>query len=546
MGRMQEQESRGIMGFMGAYQLAAADWRRLRQHPALPRASGVQQEQQLCYYDTPDAALAGRGLLLVQVRTGWEQRLELLALAAEHSNGQAPQRLAAGHGEHGRLNFDFVPEKALRKWLMARAHQLEPVASERVRQEVLSVDTAAGPVQLVLEQVQQQPLPHLRGPEAAKSGASESAAGQARGGASKVFSFGRVLLQPSIGQEEGAYLLARSLLQAFALQPLAAQPLAQGMAPTLTGAVRARPSLPQAARRPHKNEPGQAAGLAFLHIARNCLTHLQQNLPGLVHSEQEEYVHQARVAIRRLRSAIKLFAPWLPPEFVAEYAARWRDQANALGDCRNLDVFLAETLPLLQRELGSGLRGQESGPDTLLQRLEKLARRQRDMARRQARAAVSSPEARLLQLDFLWALQGLVFPAAMPPLRELARRRLVSRARQVTRLGQAVRDLDPEARHELRIAFKKLRYALEFFTPLFGPRRSRAYLAGLVDLQEVLGHLNDLATATTLVQQLLPPAQARLPLAWLTGRVGALVETLPSAVGHFLDAQPPWKAPARR
>ena len=56
-------------------------------------------------------------------------------------------------------------------------------------------------------------------------------------------------------------------------------------------------------------------------------------------------IHQARVAMRRLRSAIKLFAPVLPVDFVAAYGQTWQTLAGALGDTRNWDVFVAETLP---------------------------------------------------------------------------------------------------------------------------------------------------------------------------------------------------------
>ena len=84
---------------------------------------------------------------------------------------------------------------------------------------------------------------------------------------------------------------------------------------------------------------------AFRTIALGCLEHYQRNERGLITSKDPEYVHQARVALRRLRSAIKLFAPVLPPDFVAAYGQTWQTLAGALGDTRNWDVFVAETLP---------------------------------------------------------------------------------------------------------------------------------------------------------------------------------------------------------
>jgi hypothetical protein len=90
---------------------------------------------------------------------------------------------------------------------------------------------------------------------------------------------------------------------------------------------------------------------AFRSIALGCLEHFQRNEKGLHEGAEAEFVHQARVALRRLRSAIKLFAPVLPPEFVTAYGQTWQTLAGALGDARNWDVFLEETLPSDPRRL---------------------------------------------------------------------------------------------------------------------------------------------------------------------------------------------------
>jgi inorganic triphosphatase YgiF len=87
---------------------------------------------------------------------------------------------------------------------------------------------------------------------------------------------------------------------------------------------------------------------AFRSIALGCLEHFQRNELGLQINGAPEFVHQARVALRRLRSAIKLFSPVLPPEFVSAYGKTWQTLAGALGDARNWDVFLDETLPPIQ------------------------------------------------------------------------------------------------------------------------------------------------------------------------------------------------------
>src|SRR5206468_7382282 len=71
-------------------------------------------------------------------------------------------------------------------------------------------------------------------------------------------------------------------------------------------------------------------------------------------------------------------------------------------------------------------------------------------------------------------------------------------ARRHRKLEQSASALDsgsPEERHAVRIAAKRLRYIAEFFAPLFPRKRAKAYLKALTAVQDVLGRLNDVATA---------------------------------------------------
>ena len=51
----------------------------------------------------------------------------------------------------------------------------------------------------------------------------------------------------------------------------------------------------------------------------------------------------------------------------------------------------------------------------------------------------------------------------------------------------------------MRIALKKLRYATEFFAALYPKKRTKPHLAALKELQDGLGHLNDVAVAERLI-----------------------------------------------
>jgi CHAD domain-containing protein len=74
--------------------------------------------------------------------------------------------------------------------------------------------------------------------------------------------------------------------------------------------------------------------------------------------------------------------------------------------------------------------------------------------------------------------------------------------RKVEKLGGRALAGTPGARHELRVAIKRLRYAGEFFASLYDAKPTRRYLKRLARLQDQLGLLNDADTAGHLLREL--------------------------------------------
>jgi triphosphatase len=92
-----------------------------------------------------------------------------------------------------------------------------------------------------------------------------------------------------------------------------------------------------------------------------------------------------------------------------------------------------------------------------------------------------------------------------------ARAALTRLERRVKKRAETALSESPSARHELRIALKKLRYAGEFFRSFYGRKESKRYLRRLGRLLDLLGTQNDLETADRLVPILLercPPERA--------------------------------------
>jgi triphosphatase len=93
-----------------------------------------------------------------------------------------------------------------------------------------------------------------------------------------------------------------------------------------------------------------------------------------------------------------------------------------------------------------------------------------------------------------------------------------------------------------RIAAKKLRYAAEFFAPLFPAKRGRTYRKALARLQDVLGRLNDAAVAATLAHELSGPdiASAAAFDGWAAAQTAMLAPELDAAWKAFMRAAPFW------
>lgn len=224
------------------------------------------------------------------------------------------------------------------------------------------------------------------------------------------------------------------------------------------------------------------AGDAFRAIAQACMRHFRLNETLLLDSREVEPLHQARVALRRLRSAFSLYKPLLAEDGTAELLnAELRWLAAELGQVRNIDVLI----PRCKGEARERLK----------------AARSRTFA--QVRSELASSRTRLLMIDLTaWLAVGdwRTRPPDPQGLRRsvlpFARDLLESRRERLKRRGKGLAGLDDAHRHKVRIEAKKLRYAAEFFGSLYAEgkarRQHKRFLDAIEALQDQLGELNDL------------------------------------------------------
>ncbi len=229
---------------------------------------------------------------------------------------------------------------------------------------------------------------------------------------------------------------------------------------------------------------------------------------------ESEPVHQMRVAVRRLRSAAGLFSRAVTCQELTACKAELRALAKALGPTRDWDVFVA----------GAGRAVAASfAEDRAVRRLLEAAERRRLEAYGSLQAHLASAEFRRLGIALTvlatarpWEavlesmpLAGGVDEAASRQAERLAgrldgfaARALERRLRPLREPGADIESLPPAALHGLRLHGKRLRYACEFFAPLFPGRGARRFIRRLSVLQERLGHLNDGAVAAGLMAEL--------------------------------------------
>ena len=245
--------------------------------------------------------------------------------------------------------------------------------------------------------------------------------------------------------------------------------------------------------------PDMSSAEAFQAIARACLRQLTDNVPVLRRGDPEG-LHQARVAVRRLRAAISLFVELLRDDGTQAIKNELKWIMGEFGPAREMDV--------LTKSLATASDVQFRSPDSSPKELEALGNElegKRHRASQRAQAAVTATRFRMLLIDLVaWIDAGdwLTTDAPMArverarPIIEFAAEQLERRWKKILKRGRKLRELDPQRRHKLRIQVKKTRYAAEFFAGAFssrkGRRRGKTFLRTIEPLQDCLGDLNDI------------------------------------------------------
>jgi CHAD domain-containing protein len=236
-----------------------------------------------------------------------------------------------------------------------------------------------------------------------------------------------------------------------------------------------------------------SSALTVADVIRAAIASSYERLLGhaaeLSATDDDEAVHQARVATRRLRSDLRTFEVWLDPMVASDLRGELRWLGAELGAVRDLDVMRARL-----REHAATL------PNPEAEAAERVIRRL-DADREAARADLiaNMQQARFTRLEADLALAARYPPCIGAATAFRAKDVLAAPVRQrwrklrhgVAKLGSHAPD---EALHAVRVRAKRCRYAAEACVPVFGDDAAK-FAKGIAKVQEVLGEHHDAVVA---------------------------------------------------
>ncbi len=444
------------------------------------------------YYDTGDLRLA-RGHVTLRRRDGGEDDGWHLKLPADDA-AAADTDAGAAVRDEVRMPLEsspVPPDELLRLVLgVTRGAPVEPVATLRTERRPYELAGADG---TVLAELTDDTVSVLDGTHVAAR-------------------FRELEVETRDGSPDDVARVVEALVRSGAVEGGLPSKAVRALGP----AAMAAPDVPPPGSLPPVGPDDPAGAAIRAHLVRNATAFFAQDLR--VRRGLPDSVHQMRVAARRLRSGLKVFAPLVDHE----WATRLRDElswiAAELGHLRDREVLeqrLLDDLAALPSadaaaagtHEGHGRVGVDHTDRRDVAAAQAVVRRVFDAERPAAQAELdeamrSERYVALLALLVSAAREPALTEAAgqpsaqvLPPLLAKAWRRLSRDAAQLHPDGT------DDSWHETRIAAKRARYAAEALTPVFGaPARKLA--KQLEQVTELLGEHQDAVIAATTAREL--------------------------------------------
>jgi len=261
-------------------------------------------------------------------------------------------------------------------------------------------------------------------------------------------------------------------------------------------------------------------------ILRYLIGVITSNVDGVKADIDTEFLHDFRVASRRVRSALGQIKGVFPGEKSNQFRKDFSILGKTTNILRDLDVYLLKQeqyRALLPEHLVGGL--DPFFQDISEARKAELRNVKKFLNSASYRNLVSRWEG-FIDSNSVYAVEEA--KNAQRPVLELAQRFIFRRYKQIIRDGQNIADdSSDEHLHRLRIDCKKLRYLLEFFSSLFPEKNILTLIGQLKKLQDNLGDFNDLFVQQEHLREYFTQIKKSRPNSLLTAAaIGGLITAL--------------------
>ena len=264
---------------------------------------------------------------------------------------------------------------------------------------------------------------------------------------------------------------------------------------------------------------------ALKKIIENCLGQFLPNMAAIADGVAEpEHIHQARVSLRRLRSALKHFSGWS-----SELNSVWEEQIaelfRKLGDTRDEDAIRTEVLPVIQ---------QHGSPELLLPVSVQPSK--------ELSTLFTSADTIKLLLDLLaFAYSEEDSKNKTARLKKHIKKSLDKLHHKVISNAEHFSELEVTEQHKIRKTAKQLRYCVEFISSLYPNKKVQQYLKQLQPVQNTLGQYNDLFIAEGIFNKVVEnDSSFWFALGWVKAKQPHLQKRSAKALQTFSQTETFW------
>lgn len=455
---------------------------RIRRHSLLDKIAPERRPLLSIYFDTPKFDLMRRGIALRIRRVGnrWIQTLKAEAQSVGALSSRPEWEMDVTDGS--RPDFSVLPQTALDLLVGAKLQHIAPVFTTEFKRTTWQVSNNTAQAEVALD------IGKIFAGEASRD-------------------ICEIEIELKSGTPVFLFDVATQLLQQV---PLHIEPRSKAeRGYILSGAIHPTPIK---ATHPaiHKH---QTAGEAWNATMQAALVQLVANVPGFLENAHDiEYLHQLRIALRRLRTGVIL------AKSLGQSPSAWdqplRELMYALNSARDWDVFQNETLPKILTAL------KESSENSPHEIIALTLMRNVAAHTQQAQALLLKPAFTRLMLDIGRYLLTPLVDVQMRNTKIWAEMILEKRWHTLRKYCHGFAKLNPTERHRARIAAKKMRYVADAFAPLYG-KSSNHFITTLAALQNELGCANDMRVGMQLLHALPKKSTA---LSFTIGRIHGALE----------------------